>query len=354
MSLAGIQTARQLPNPIISFGASRDTPHESLLWDQPIELGGKRGKRIALAQEEQKGTDIDIDILSRQIRRRTREAFYRVVSQRALTEQAKTAKDLAIRIRDVVQQRFEAGDVAELEVIQAEVEVARATVEYDSALQSEKGANAQLAALLNRAFDEGIELQGRLEDIPQSASLQQVTEIALRSNAEIKKTSQDVEVEKRRLDLAKAERIPNLALQAGVDFNSPNEFSVGPRGQIGVSLPLFYHGQGEVAQSSARLGFVQMWLQALRANTSAEVVAAYFDHGAKVGQAQQYQQKILPQTVRLEEMAEDSYRSGKSSLLTLIDAQRKLNETRVAYLDSLLAAQNSFAVLEEVVGTPLD
>jgi outer membrane protein TolC len=62
----------------------------------------------------------------------------------------------------------------------------------------------------------------------------------------------------------------------------------------------------------------------------------------------------VPQTVKLEEMAEDSYRSGKSNLLTLIDAQRRLNETRKTYLDSLFAVQSSFAVLEEVVGASLD
>src|SRR5439155_20178657 len=57
--LAGLRIARQFPNPIISFAAARDTPHESVLWDQALELGGKRGKRIAVGREEQKATEID-------------------------------------------------------------------------------------------------------------------------------------------------------------------------------------------------------------------------------------------------------------------------------------------------------
>src|SRR5205823_12354397 len=122
----------------------------------------------------------------------------------------------------------------------------------------------------------------------------------------------------------------------------PREFNVGPRGQIAVSVPLFYHGQGEVAQSTTRLEFLRLSLQALRTNAAADVAAAYFDYLAKAHQAEQYEQKIVPQSVKLQEMAEDSYRSGKSNLLTLIDAQRKLNETRKTYLDSLLAVQSSF------------
>src|SRR5882672_6881683 len=62
LAIAGIATARQLPNPTISFTAARDTPHEGVSFDLPVELGNKRGKRIALAREEQKATEIDIAV----------------------------------------------------------------------------------------------------------------------------------------------------------------------------------------------------------------------------------------------------------------------------------------------------
>jgi outer membrane protein TolC len=53
-------------------------------------------------------------------------------------------------------------------------------------------------------------------------------------------------------------------------------------------------------------------------------------------------------------MAEESYQAGKTNLLILLDAQRRLNDVRKAYLDSLFAAQSAFAALEEAVGAPLD
>jgi cobalt-zinc-cadmium efflux system outer membrane protein len=354
VALAGLKIASQIPNPTVSFAAARDLPHESLLWDQPIELGGQRGKRRALAAEEQKATEIDIAILSRQIRRRTREAFYRAILARAQSEQSKAALDLANRIAEVVRQRFEAGDVAQLEVIQAEVEGARAGADYEATVQAQKIADAQLAVLLNRAVDQALSLNGRLDDLTKPAGLQTVTERAMGANAEILRTTQELEIEQRRLSLAKAQRIPNVGLQAGVDLNAPPDFNVGPRGQVAVTLPLFYHGQGEVAQSSAKLDFLRLSLQAQRSSATVQVLAAYYDYLAKAGQSAQYGQKIVPQTVKLEEMAEDSYRSGKSNLLTLIDAQRRLNETRKTYLDSLFAVQSSFAVLEEAVGAQLE
>jgi len=53
-------------------------------------------------------------------------------------------------------------------------------------------------------------------------------------------------------------------------------------------------------------------------------------------------------------MAAEGYREGKSNLLVVVDAQRRLSDMRKAYLDSLFVTQSAFAALEEVVGEPLD
>ena len=354
LALAGITTARQFPNPTVSFSVSRDAPHESALWDQPLDIAGQRGKRIAVAREEQRSIELDIAALERQVRRRTREAFYRALAAREQTQQAKAALDLTSRLKEIVQERFDAGDVAQLDVIEADVELSRATADYETSLQSQKSADVALAALLNRPLDEALTLAGTLATVPPAPALASLTTSALTSNADVQKTTQDLRTEERRLSLAKSERIPRVDLQVGTDLNAPPDFNVGPRGQIAVAVPLFYHGQGEVAQSSARLEALRLTLQSQQVNVSAEIAAAYYDYAAKQHLAQQYQERIVPESVRLEEMAEESYRSGKSNLLTLIEAQRRLNEVRKGYIDSLLATQSAFAALEETVGAPLD
>jgi len=354
ITLAGLQTARQIPNPTITIAALRDSPHESVLWDQAFELGGKRGARIAVAREEQKATELDIRTLSRQVRLRTREAFFRAVLTRAQTQQAKLTLGLAQQLRDSVEQRFELGDVAQLEVIQADVELARIKADYELARALERAADAQLAALLNLPLDRPLDLDGRIEELPLPVTLDVVEQRASQSNPDLQRAAQDLQVEQRRLALAKAQRIPNLDLQAGTDLNAPHDFEVGPRGQIGLSLPIFYHGQGEVAQSTAKVEFLRLSLDAQRTAASTKVAVAFFDYDSKLKQSQQYSNTILPQSVRLQQMATESYTEGKSNLLVVIDAQRKLSDTRKAYLDSLFATQSAFAALEEVVGEPLD
>jgi outer membrane protein, heavy metal efflux system len=354
LALAGLTTARLLPNPTLGFTAARDTPHEGVSLDLPIELGGKRGKRIAVAQEEQRSIDIDIAVLGQQVRRRTREAFFRSLAARAQTVQAKAALDLSRRVRDLVQQRFEAGAVAQLEVLQADVELARSTADYETTAQLERSADVTLAALLNRSIDGTISIEGRLEEVPSAGSLETLTNQAMRSNADLQKSAQDLKTEERRLELAKTQRIPNLDLSVGADFNSPPDFQTGAKGGLGVSIPIFNHGQGEVALSSARMELLRLTIASQQINVSAQVASAYFDYVAKARQAQQYRDPIVPQTARMEQMAEESYQAGKTNVLTLLDTQRRLNDIQKAYLDALFAAQSSFATLEEGVGAPLD
>lgn len=354
LALAGITTAGLLPNPTVSFTAAKDTPHEGLTLDIPLELGGKRGKRLAVAREEQKSIEIDLNVLARQIRRRTREAFFKALSMRDETAQSKEALDLVRRTRDLVQERYNAGDVAQLEVIQADVELARANADFETVAQEQRTADVQLAAMLNRPLATGVPVTGNLEEVPPAPTLEALTTQALQSNADLMKSAQDLRTEERRLALAKSQRIPNIDLQPGLDFNSPPDFNEGGRGGIAVTIPLFNRGQGDVALSNARLQLLRLTLESQRTVASAQVAAAYYDYTAKLHQAQQYRQNIVPQTEKLLSMAEDSYRAGKTNLLTLIDAQRRLNDVRKLYIDSLFAAQTAFAALEEVVGAPLD
>ncbi len=323
ITIAGLTTARQFPNPTVAFTAARDVPHEGVTLDLPIELGGKRGKRIAVAQEKQKSTEIDIAGLARQVRQHTREALYRSLAARKQTAQSKASLDLSTRIRDLVQHRFESGDVAELEVVQAEVELAKSTADLETTAHAQRAADVTLAALLNRSFDEALVLEGRLDVLPAAPMLEAVTNQAMQSSIDIMKTTQDLKTEERRLALAKTQRIPSVDLQAGADFNAAPDFRVGGRGGFAVGLPLFYRGQGDMALSIARTELLQLTLASRRINVSAAVASAFFDYVAKAHQAEQYKESIVPQTVRLQQMAEDSYTSGKTNVLTLLDAQRR-------------------------------
>jgi cobalt-zinc-cadmium efflux system outer membrane protein len=350
---AGVQIARQRPNPAFNFTALRDEPHEGWFIDQPLELGGKRARRIEVAHQESALTSLEIAGLERQIRRKTREAYFRLAFARAESKRFQHVLELAEKLQEIARDRFNAGDVAQLEVIQAGLEVARAQADYKVAQQEEKVALTELNALLNEPATTAREPGDALQDLPSPISLPELLQLAFGSNPELQHVAQEQKVEQSRRALLKAERIPNLDLEYGLDFNSPRDFRVGPRSQFTLGLPLFTRNQGEIAQSLATQRHLEAEEAATKRLVAAQVETAYYDLDAQRTQAETYRASLLPVAQQLEGLAEQSYRAGKADILMVLTAQRNVQDTEHNYLQSLLTVQTAFAALEEIVGTSL-
>jgi cobalt-zinc-cadmium efflux system outer membrane protein len=360
VALAEVSIAGERPNPSLSFGASRDAPHENALIDQPLEIGSKRERRIELARQESALTEADISALERRVRRDARDAYFGLAHARAATAQQADVVKLADRLHDIAKARFDAGDIPQLEVTQSELEAARARANRQVAQQEEKVALSDLNALLNEPAATDWDLGDALSAFAAPPALADVLAQAGSSNSEIARISQEVKVEQSRKALLEAERIPNFGLQFGSDFNAPGVgphsggYEFGPRGQLSVELPIFSHNQGEIAQSVANVQALDDALAAARRAADSRVESAYFDLAARETLVQLYHQAILPSSEHLEEMAEESYRAGKADIMTVLGAQRDVHQAARDYLDSLLAVQSAFSNLEEAVGAPLD
>jgi cobalt-zinc-cadmium efflux system outer membrane protein len=356
VALAGVRVAGQRPNPTAFFSVLRDTPHESLFFDQPIEIGGRRGKRIELAKQETALTESSIIILARQVRREVRVAYFSLAFARSVTTQKLEAAKLAERLKEIAQARFESGDIAHLEVIQAELELSRANADAQVAKREEDIALSQLNVLLNVSTSASWDLASGLEGLPQPLSLESLVGRATDSNPEIARLLQEMKAEESRTGLLKAERIPNLGIEFGVDFNSPGPggFHEGGRGQISMELPIFTRNQGEIAQSSAMLRALEQETAAKRRAVAGQVEVAYYQLNAREAEVNLYKQMLVPAARQLEELAEESFKSGKAGILTVLSAQRDVQHVESEYLNSLLAIQTSFADLEQSMGASLD
>ena len=352
-AIAGVTIAGERPNPTVIYGRLRDVPHQNVLLDQPFEVGLKRSKRIEVARGEETMNDLDTEALARQVRHKVRDAFYNVLLARAHSQQANEALKLTQRLQQIANDRFSVGDVPQLEVLQAQLEVSRAEVDYKVLVQQEKTARSQLAALLNLPEASLSELEGAITDLPLLPDATDLMQRARASNTDIQRTMQQRTIENSRLSLFKWQRVPNLDLQGGVDLDAPPDFQIGGRAQVAITLPIFSRNQGEIAQSNANLHVLDLSLAASRRTVDGTVEAAYLDAAAKRSQAELYRDNLVPATINLENMTEESYRAGKSNVLVVIDAQRRTNDLQRAYLDSLFSFQAAFSNLEEIVGVSL-
>jgi len=349
---SAVRTAGLVPNPEIVAESSRDTPHQLVSLDVPFELGGKRSRRLDLAREELSLAEGDVQVELRSVRREVREAFYSLIAANERVRLAENVVEIAQRLRDIAQARFDAGAVPRLEVLQADLGVARASTDLDLVRSLQTSVRANLNGVLNLAPDERTDVTGSLADHTASApTYDEARRIALASNIDLLNLDRQAAIERRRTDLLRAERVPTPVFSFGALFNAPGEFNTGGRFALTMGVPLFNRNQGEIAGSLAATS----QLQAQREATQRTIENALFGTVARIRAQRQradaYTTRLVPTAVDLESLAEESYRAGRTSVLSVLDAQRTVRDVRDEALQAGLDVQTSIAELEELLGT---
>ena len=350
---ANLRTASQFLNPDLSAESSRDTPHQAFSVGVPLELGGRRSRRISLAREELSLADGDVQFELRAVRRQVREAFYGLVASDERVQLAEGALEIARRLREIAQARFETGAAPRLEVLQADLGVARAETGLDLVRGLQTAGRATLNAILNLPPQQATTVKGSLFDHTTAPAYEQALRLASTSNPDLAAFDRLVAVEQRRADLLRAERVPTPIFSVGAVLNAPGEFTAGPRVGVSVGLPLFSRNQGEIAASLATTSLLRAERDATERAVQNAVFGALARIDAERRQIDAYQKRLVPTATELEALSEESYRAGRTSVLGVLDAQRTLRDISAEALQAALDLQVSFAELEELLGTTL-
>jgi cobalt-zinc-cadmium efflux system outer membrane protein len=349
---AAVRTARLLPNPDVGVDFTQDVPHYAVTFNIPVEVGGRRGRRIDLAKEELTLADVDVQTEMRSVRHEVRAAFYSLVAADQQVQLADTALTIARSLRDVAQLRFDAGAVPRLEVLQADLGVARAETDLDLARSARTAQQAALDGVLNLPPQQTLTLTGTLSDHLTAPAYDQALALATASNVDLVRLDKEIGIEQRRLDLVRAERTPTPVFSIGGVFNSP-ELSAGIGGSVGIALPIFSRNQGEIAASIATTSQLRAQRDAMRRTVETNVFVTLAKIDAQRRQFDAYQQRLVATAANLETLAEESYRAGRTSVLGVLDAQRNLRDFRREALQAALDLQLLLADLEEILGTAL-
>jgi cobalt-zinc-cadmium efflux system outer membrane protein len=348
---AAVQAAGQHPNPDLVFESTKDTPHQTLSLDFPLEPW-KRSRRLDVAREELKLADVEDAAALTALRRELRLAFYGLVAADESVSLATAMGQLAARVHEVAQARFDEGAAPRLDVMQSELGLSRAKADLELARSARVSAQAELNALLNRPPAQPIAVVGDSASAP-LPTLDQVVATAAAGNAELRAAEAELAIEERRLGLLKAERIPTPVVSIGAVFDAPGEFDVGYRAGLGLAVPLFDRNQGQIAGSLAHGDQARFRRDALRRSVEARAFAAHARAVAQRAQLAAYRETLVPTAVTIESLAEEGYRLGRSPVLAVLDAQRTLRDMKSEYLAALLSSQSALADLEGVLGGPI-
>jgi len=353
IDLAGIDVAKERPNPELRFEQDKETPHYSLTATQPIELGGKRSRRVALAEAVARTGDAELALTLADVRSQVRKAYYGLAAAQARMAITQDLQGLAERARDAARERFESGDIPRLEVLQAELNLAQAQNETTSVAGERDAARAELNALLGRDAKAATQV---VEDVGEAAlpAAEAAATAAFASNAELAVIDRQMAEATARAALARAQQVPDPSLEAAVTHDAPGEFDWGWRYAIGITVPLFTTHRAAVHVEEATIAQLRVQREALVQRLQGAIGAALARASVQRQQYLRYRDEILPRSREVETMAEESYRAGQTGLTALLQALQAARESRAKAVQAAYDYQVALAELERAaaVGPP--
>jgi len=349
---ARLAVAGEHPNPELSVEFEKETPRQAFGVSVPLELGGKRGRRIAAGEAAIRTGDAELAAAMAQVRNDVRRAYFGLHVAAARRDASGELRNLARRARDAAQIRFDRGDTARLDVLQAELALDSAENDATIAEGAVTAARIRLNALLALPLDTVAPLATPL-DAGEPVVAAAVLDRARQTSTEIVLLDRSIDEQRAAAALARALRVPDAVPSATLTHGAEPEFTYGWRAAVAITLPLFTRHEAAVQVEDATLAQLTARRHAALLRIEAEVSAA-----AAVAEAQRlayvrYRDTILPQSQQVATMADESYRAGQTSLGALLQVLQASRELRLRSLDTIAEFQNAMTDLERAAGVAL-
>ncbi|MDF5722629.1 MAG: TolC family protein [Rhizonema sp. PD37] len=381
ISAAGITIAGVRPNPQLAFQYGFGKVYtvganpQQVGITQNIEMGGKRSKRLSLANSQYQLTFLQYSYTRFDLHSQVRRAYAELAAAEASARSQQEQNLLLQRLVFIARKRFEAGAAPEAEVLQAQLALTQTEPQLRQALLRIQQARIQLNALMGDSPAQNVEINdpGIFNVVTKAVKVVKKTELvstpdvrlptinellarAYEERLDFKAAQQQTTVAQRQLRLAKAQRTPDLQLSGGYLFTTvdpPTKNTSGVYFGAAVNLPIFYNQQGEVAQARASLEQSQQQENVVQSQIAVDVRAAYQSLLIARETIRKYQSRLLPDSREVLALAQESYQVGKTNLASAIAVEQADQQNRSAYVDAVTAYQNAYADLEKAVGNQL-
>lgn len=308
----------------------------------PIELGGKRRKRVAAAQAGVDRASAEVAVDEQEAIARALRAYYGALHAQERLGLAEERKKLADQLHDAARTRKAAGDVAELEVNLAATEVARAESEVLAEAADVERARGELAITLGLEGPDAAHVAGALGDRTAFDALEPA------ERADVAAARVAIAEEKAEVISADAARFPDLNFR--ITYAREDGGTDIVLAGLAVTLPLFDRGQGDRAAARARQRRAELTLELTEDAVATEVEVATRAYHSSVASVVKLEEDALPLVVRNEELSVTAYQSGKADVGTVIVVRREALDTRREYLDRQLEAALAGVELSRALG----
>jgi cobalt-zinc-cadmium efflux system outer membrane protein len=353
--------AELYPNPTLELEAE-DIPSDDFGMDrsvntiaitQPVILGGRRAAALSAASAERKARRFALESRRRDVFGEIRLAYTELLYEKEAIVLYAELLDVARQTLKIAATRFDARAAPEVEVIKSQIEVHELELGLRRLERQVVSSSERLSSLLGGVKVPVERVMGALPtDFPE-LDLERLRAVLREGHPDLLSAQAEAEAAERRIERAKAERLPVLDIRVGYgrDAATAEDFL---QAGIGVPLPFFNRSQGRILEARHLAAKARRDTEAMANRLSAELAAAHVTYMTARDEVATFRDRIVPAATRALSQAREGYQAGRASLLDLLDAQRTLARARLSLLGSQRDGSLARARLWKIVGAAVE
>jgi cobalt-zinc-cadmium efflux system outer membrane protein len=313
---------------------------------QTFETGGKRSRRVELATENLRRSELEIQFQRQQIASRVSMAYWAgagTARVRDLLQEEVASFDRVVQFN---RDRVREGATPEVDLLRIEVERDRLVSSVRTAAQDAERTRIALFREIGTTEFPVVEFGDALETAHPVPLL--ALDLVLEQRPEMRLAREAVEQARANLRLQRANAKPDpdvhLGYERAAGFNTLYA-------AVQIPLPIRNRNQGQIEAAAEEMRAAESFVAATAAVIRSEVESARGDYESR--------RKLLDETLRpmraradeVYQITDAAYRETGSDVLRLLDAERTKIETEVIYNRTLLDFQQSAVALETAQGS---
>lgn len=364
------------PNPGFdtSFGSgaplgSRGEREISVGYNHTFELGGKRQRRVEVAQRGAELAELEIADQERQLRAQLRTRFGEALASVRNLQIAESLLGLAGQTYQLTAARVKEGESPKLEQGLLQVELNRLNSDRTLLENQVLRAVLEIKPLVGMGLDEPLRLTGDLRAAALTLTLADALQRANRDRPDLRAARVQETLAEAEVRAARAEAVPNLV--ASGRFTRTNSAfdqlgltaggasvpirDVDNIATVGLSilLPVRNRNQGLIQAAVARQRAARLRRQFLEQVVARETRSALSRYEAARQALAIFDQQVLDSAQDNLRIIRAAYNAGELRVFDVVNEQRRLMDTQRAYTDVLREYYLSIVELERAIGGPV-
>lgn len=355
LARAEVLAAGRVPNP--SLGLEREElfadgdglPEHELRLSWPLELSGRRGLAVRVAEAELGAVIAEDSLARRELELEALTAYDQASLARSRLARAVARRDALATLREVVSRRVASGHAPTYDGTRLDLELAG----WDDLIEASRAeleqARTRLATLAGHPGERRDALDpAALPTLPRRPT----REAALAARPERAAAEQRQRAARLAMDRADRSWVPDLVLDGGLRTadRGPAGTAYGYVAGVSIELPFFDRAPGEHERAAAQRLEASSRLAWIERHAPAETDLAFTRLELAIARAETFRSRQLGPLEALLRAVDTAYREGGRPIFELVDAYRAARDLDLRELDLIADAMAARRELERRLG----